>query len=68
LAGKPRQRGRRRKSRRRRGGQPGHPGHWRPLVPAERVNAVVDVAPEACRRCEAPLRRGDAVGEPRRHK
>ena len=45
LAGRPRTRGRRGKSRRRPGGQPGHPGHHRELVPAERVDAIVDLAP-----------------------
>jgi hypothetical protein len=67
LAGKPRERGQRRKSRRRRGGQPGHSGHWRPLVPVERVNATVEVEPDACRQCHGPLRRGDDLGDPRRH-
>src|ERR1039457_6983680 len=40
LAGEPRQRGRRKKSRRKAGGQPGHRGAHRPLVPeaiAERI-------------------------------
>ena len=67
LAGNQRERGRRRKSRRKRGGQPGHPGHWRELVPAERVNATVDLRPPRCRYCQHALRRGDEVGEPRRH-
>jgi hypothetical protein len=67
LAGQPRERGRRRKSRRRRGGQPGHPGHWRPLVPADRVNATVDLAPDACRHCDGALEADDEVGDPRRH-
>src|ERR1700680_1472326 len=52
LAGQPRERGRRRKSRRKPGGQPGHPGHWRPRVPAERVNAIVDLIPDTCRHCQ----------------
>lgn len=67
LAGQQRVRGRRRKSRRRPGGQPGHPGHWRPLVSVERVNAVVDVVPESCRHCQHALRSRDDVDDPRRH-
>src|SRR6266536_4081608 len=67
LAGQQRERCRRGKSRRKAGGQPGHPGHSRPLVPAERVNAIVDLMPDSCRHCEHVLRRCDAVGDPRRH-
>jgi transposase len=67
LAGQPRVRGRRTKSRRKAGGQPGHPGHHRPLVPVERVNAIVDVVPEACRQCDQRLHARDDVGDPRRH-
>jgi hypothetical protein len=67
LAGRQRERGRRRKSRRRRGGQPGHPGHSRPLVPAERVNAIVDLVPDACRHCQHALHTRDDVSDPRRH-
>ena len=43
LAGRQRERGRRKKSRRKPGGQVGHPGHCRPVVPPERVNEVVAV-------------------------
>jgi transposase len=67
LAGRQRFRGRRRKSRRNPGGQPGHPGHSRSLVPAERVNAVIDLVPEVCGQCQRTLHPGDSVGEPRRH-
>ncbi len=67
LAGQQRVRGRRTKSRRQAGGQPGHPGHHRPLVPVERVNAIVDVVPEACRHCDHRLHARDDVGDPRRH-
>jgi transposase len=43
-----------RHSGRKRGGQPGHPGAARPLLPVERVDEVVVVAPEACRHCGEP--------------
>src|ERR671931_1652352 len=58
LAGRQRERGRRGKSRRKAGGQPGHPGRHRELVPVERVNAIVDLAPEACRQCARRLHAG----------
>lgn len=67
LAGQPRARGRRVKSRRKAGGQPGHPGHHRPLVPIARVNAVVDLVPEHCRHCARRLHARQGVGDPRRH-
>jgi transposase len=69
LAGRQRERGRRTKSRRKPGGQVGHPGHCRPVVPPERVNAVVPVFPEACRHCQhgLPARGRTVTGEPRRH-
>jgi transposase len=67
LAGCQRARGRRRKSRRKPGGQPGHPGHSRPLVPAERVNAIVDLVPHVCRHCQRAVHARDVVGDPRRH-
>src|SRR6266850_5385189 len=67
LAGQQRTRGRRSKSRRKPGGQPGHPGHSRPLVPTERVNTSVDLVPEACRHCQHALHARDDVGDPRRH-
>lgn len=67
LAGQPRVRGRRIKSRRNAGGQPGHPGHHRPLVPPERVQAIVDLVPDVCRQCAHPLRPRHGVGDPRRH-
>ena len=67
LAGRQRERGRREKSRRKAGGQPGHPGRHRELVPLERVDAIVDLAPEACRHCARRLHARHTVGEPRRH-
>ncbi len=67
LAGRQRTRGRRAKSRRRAGGQPGHPGHHRELVPEERVDAIVDLVPETCRHCTRRLHARHGVGDPRRH-
>jgi len=56
---------RRPRSKRRRGGQPGHPGHTRTLLPVEEVNAVVVLKPEACPQCHAPLSGDDPT--PWRH-
>jgi len=67
LAGQPRVRGRRVKSRRNAGGQPGPPGHHRALVPVERGDTFVDLAPDACRHCTRRLAPRHTVGEPRRH-
>lgn len=69
LAGQPRVRGRRHRSRRKPGGQPGHQGHARPLVSADRVNAVVDLVPDTCRHCQHVVRADGrvTVGAPRRH-
>ena len=49
------QRPRRSRGQRRRGGQPGHPGHTRSLVPVEAVQEVVVIKPEQCSGCHAPL-------------
>ena len=70
LAGSQRKRGRKRKSARKPGGQPGHPGHWRGLAPADRVDRVVDLYPSHCGHCEQPLSaagEGLDQGDPRRH-
>jgi hypothetical protein len=55
LAGEPRERGRRKKSRRKVGGQPGHVGAHRPLVPVERVDEVRPVLPQQCEHCGLTL-------------
>src|SRR5438093_1862396 len=52
-------------SHRRRGGQPGHPGHTRTLLPVEAVNEVVVIKPEECTQCHAPLSGDDP--KPWRH-
>lgn len=69
LAGRQRLRGRPTKSRRKPGGQPGHPGHCRPVVPLARVNEVKVLFPDACGHCHRrlPPRDRAVVGEPRRH-
>ena len=67
LAGQQRLRGRRTKSRRKAGGQPGHPGHSRPLVPLDRVQTTIDLVPDACRHCQRALHARHEVGDPRRH-
>lgn len=71
LAGDPRPRGRKHKSRRKPGGQPGHPGRHRNLVPADRVDETRIVLPEKCRHCGRDLpqvpEKARTQGEPRRH-
>ncbi len=75
LAGSQRPRGsnqeKKTKSRRKAGGQKGHPGHFRSLVPLEQVNQVVDLFPEHCQGCQRALPAGPAQRkheeETRRH-
>jgi transposase len=56
LAGESRPRGRKKsKSRRKPGGQPGHHGHHRRLVPLEQVDETHAVLPTQCRHCEREL-------------
>ena len=40
---------------RKRGGQPGHRGAYRALLPLDQVHEVVAVVPEVCRHCGQPL-------------
>ena len=71
LAGSPRKRGGRQKSKRKPGGQPGHPGRKRELVPPERVQEFVNVYHDQCEACGELLpHSGKGIieaGEPRRH-
>jgi transposase len=72
LAGRQRERGRKpsnSKKRRKPGGQPGHPGHHRTLVPVEQVQAVKILLPQQCRHCGEQLSQESlaGVGEPHRH-
>lgn len=53
------------KSRRKRGGQKGHPGAKRPLVPLEFVKESYDIKPEQCAHCGISLTADDQT--PYRH-
>jgi transposase len=71
LAGEQRLRGRRMKSRRKPGGQLGHRGAHRPLVPAEKVNETRHILPEQCQRCghrlPAQIEQAQSSGPAQRH-
>jgi len=71
LAGEPRLRGRGKRSRRKPGGQPGHRGAHRPLVPAERVDEIRHLWPAVCRRCghrlPTQLEQAQSSGPVQRH-
>jgi transposase len=56
-------------SERKRGGQPGHEGKHRPLLPLCRVDEMVEHWPERCRACAHPFAATDRIdaGEPSRH-
>jgi len=49
------------------GGQPGHPGHTRELVPEEQVKALIPVRPPACRQCGHAFPADATDPAPRRH-
>src|SRR5215471_14240991 len=59
------QRPHRPRGQRRRGGQPGHPGSTRTLIPVADVDEVVVLKPEQCSGCHAPLSGDDPT--PFRH-
>jgi len=59
VKGKPKERGKKR------GGQKGHPGHRRELLPIEQVDEVVEHKPEICAGCGSELEGADP--EPYRH-
>lgn len=56
---------RRERSGRRPGGQPGHEGQSRALVPVEEVDVVIPVKPMQCPRCQQSLQGDDP--QPQRH-
>ncbi len=50
------------------GGQPGHPGAYRPLVPLDKVDTIVDHVPEKCSSCGEQLVPENAnEHDPQRH-
>ena len=65
LAATSRPRQRRPPSGRKPGGQPGHHGQTRALVPRENVEAVLPVTPTPCVHCQPPVHGED--GQPQRH-
>jgi transposase len=71
LAGEPRERGRRKKSRRKAGGQPGHRGTHRPLVPVAEVDEIRPILPDQCQHCghalPTQIEQVQTTGEPQRH-
>lgn len=53
---------------RRPGGQPGHRGQFRALVPAEQVDAIVRLVPEACAACGGAVPVHAGAGDPPDHR
>jgi transposase len=58
-------RAQRKQSKRKRGGQPGHAGQGRPLLPPEHVDQIIDSTPQACTHCGEAL--GGVDPAPARH-
>lgn len=56
---------RREPSGRRAGGQPGHAGQARAMLPVAAVDVVIPVKPVLCRHCQRPLQGADP--QPQRH-
>ncbi|MGH2743044.1 MAG: IS66 family transposase [Pseudonocardiaceae bacterium] len=65
--GRGRRAGKRKRSDRKPGGQPGHPGSGRGLLPIAQVDEVIEHLPERCGRCERSLADRPARGPIRRH-
>lgn len=49
---------------RKRGGQPGHRGHFRQQIPAERIDEVIEYVPETCSECQEELPREASPEDP----
>jgi transposase len=54
---------------RRQGGQPGHKGKKRKLLPASKMDAIHDIFPQECEHCRSPLSQSllDPAHQPLRH-
>ena len=52
------------KAKRSRGGQPGHKGHHRSLLPTEQTDSVHSYFPDTCSHCSQPLSQTDVVDAP----
>lgn len=54
---------------RKQGGQPGHKGKKRDLLPASEMDAINDIFPQECEHCRSPLSQGllDPERQPLRH-
>ena len=48
------------------GGQPGHKGHHRVLLPSEQVDKIIDLSPTSCLQCGAQVGEEERVGKPLR--
>jgi transposase len=55
---------RKKPSGRKRGGQPGHQGHHRDRLSADRVDHVIPLIPSHCERCRAPLPQEPSANDP----
>jgi transposase len=58
-ASKPKMRRRKKSRHRKPGGQPGHQGANRDLVPIEKVDSILEVLPKSCEICHTPLHPGE---------
>jgi transposase len=52
------------RSKRKRGGQPGHKGHQRARLPADRVSHTIALLPTRCEKCACPLPQAPQPGDP----
>jgi transposase len=62
-AAKPKARPPKKSKKRKRGGQPGHKGNNRDLIPVSEVDIVEEILPALCEQCHKPLTAGDNPAE-----